>query len=143
MFFGLCQWVLGQITAKTAVITAAEIRAYQNDPSLESDFVVVDVRSKAETDISMIPGALTKSEFEKTANQHRGKLVITYCTIGLRSGSYASSLIQQGWQAMNYKGSVLDWCQNKLPLMADGRETIKVHTYNQRYSAPENYIGVY
>ena len=143
MFFGLCQWVLGQINSKTPVISAAQIRAFQNDPSHQDSFVVVDVRSKAETDISMLPGALTQSEFEKTVSQHQGKLVITYCTIGVRSGNYATSLMRKGWQAFNYKGSILDWCQNEFPLMADGSQTNKVHTYNQRYSAPKNYIWVH
>ena len=143
MFFGLCQWVLGQMNRNTPVISAAEIRALQNDPNHQNSFVIVDVRSKSETDVSMIPGALTKSEFEEAANQHQGKLVIIYCTIGVRSGSYATSLIRKGWQAFNYKGSILDWCQNKHPLMADGSETNKVHTYNRRYSVPDNYIDVH
>lgn len=143
MFFGLGQWVLGPIAPKPPVITALEIRAFQNDLQGQTSFVIVDVRSKAETDVSMIPGALTQSEFEKTANQHRGKTVIAYCTIGARSGNYAASLIQKGWKAWNYKGSILDWCANKHPLASNGHQTNKVHTYSQRYSAPQNYIGVH
>ena len=143
LFFGVGKWVLGQIAPKTPVITATEIRAFQNDLRGETGFVIVDVRSKAETDVSMIPGALTKSEFEKTANQHQGKLVIAYCTIGVRSGNYADSLIRKGWKAWNYKGSILDWCANKLPLINNGQETNKVHTYSERFSAPESYVGVH
>jgi len=143
MFFGLAIWVLGQMAPKPPVISISEIRAFQNDPNGQTSFVIVDVRSKTETDVSMIPGALTQSEFEKTANQHQGKTVIAYCTIGARSGNYAASLIQKGWKAWNYEGSILDWCANKLPLASNGHQTNKVHTYNRWHSAPENYIGVH
>jgi len=93
-------------------------------------------------DVSMIPGALTKSEFEDTAHQHQGKLVIAYCTIGVRSGHYAADLIRKGWKARNYRGSILDWCNNNSPLTCDGVETNLVHTYSPRYSVNENYVAV-
>ena len=124
-------------------ISASQIQQLQSDESQQDRFVIIDVRSKAETDVSMIPGALTKSEFEQSASQHQGKTLIVYCTIGFRSGKYAASLNQQGWRALNYKGSILDWCKNKLPLKTpDGKSTAQVHTYSARYSAPQDYIGV-
>ena len=126
-------------------IDAAQIRQLQSDPNQRNLFVIVDVRSKAESDVSIIPGALTKSEFETTAQQHAGKQVIVYCTIGVRSGNYAAALNRGGWNAWNYKGSILDWCENKLPLKTgDGKqETKRVHTYSAKYSAPEGYIAVH
>jgi len=142
MFFAVSQWRQGPATPATPVITATEIRAFQNDETGQDNFVIVDVRSKAETDISMIPGALTKSEFERTADQHRDKEIIVYCTIGVRSGHYADALNENGWNASNYKGSILDWCGHNLPLMASGQATNRVHTYNQWYSAPSNYVSV-
>jgi len=140
MFFGLGKRLFRK---SPPVVSATEICTLQSDEQAQNDFVIVDVRSKEETDISMIPGALTKSEFERTANQHQAKVVIAYCTVGVRSEDYAASLARQGWKARNYKGSILDWCGNNLPLMSDGKETNKVHTYSESYSVPENYIGVY
>lgn len=124
-------------------VTASQIRQLQSDETQRDRFVVIDVRSKAETDVSMIPGALTKTEFEESIDQHQGKTIIVYCTIGVRSGKYAAELSRKGWQAMNYKGSILDWCENKLPLKThDGKRTNQVHTYSARYSAPQDYISV-
>lgn len=124
------------------IATAAQILELKTNERNKNRFVIVDVRSKAETDVSMIPGALTKSEFEDTAHQHQGKLVIAYCTIGVRSGHYAADLIRKGWKARNYRGSILDWCNNNSPLTCDGVETNLVHTYSPRYSVNENYVAV-
>lgn len=143
MLFALSQWVWGHVATTTPVITAAEVLAFQNNASGQDKYVIVDVRSQAETDVSMIPGALTQSEFEKSAHLHQGKQIIVYCTIGVRSGNYAASLNQQGWNASNYKGSILDWCAHDLPLVANGSGTNKVHTYNEWYSAPAHYVGVH
>jgi rhodanese-related sulfurtransferase len=59
---------------------------------------LVDVRTKAEQKVSMIPGAITLHEFESQLKQNPNKwqgdgaLVITYCTIGYRSGLEAQRL---------------------------------------------------
>ena len=144
-FFGWGQWAFGQQAPENGVppeVTSAQIRHLQGKKEYRNRFVIVDVRSKAETDVSMIPGAITKTEFEKDAIQHQGKSIIVYCTIGVRSGNYATELKRKGWNAWNYKGSILDWCKNKLPLTADGKQTNRVHTYNRWYSAPESYVAV-
>ena len=138
-------WALTRPKVNAApVILADQIRELQVDHTQRDHFVVVDVRSKAETDVSMIPGAITKSEFEESLSQHQGKTVIVYCTVGVRSGKYAAKLNQQGWEAWNYKGSILDWCQRELLLNTrDGKKTNQVHTYSARYSVPQNYVAVY
>ena len=146
LIFGLGKWYFGLMTGSqdtAPLVTAVQIRNFQSDEKYQDQFVLVDVRSKAETDISMIPGALTISEFERTEKQHQGKTVIVYCTVGVRSGRYAASLNRKGWNALNYKGSILDWCEKSLPLMVDGEETSHVHTYSRWFSAPKNYVDVY
>ena len=147
VFLAMSQWAVGYImrtSQQTRSITALQIRSLQTDEKSKNRFVVVDVRSKEETDVSVIPGSLTKSEFEKTASQHHGKTVIVYCTTGVRSNDYAGTLNQKGWRAWNYKGSILDWCKNEFPLMTqDGKPTKRVHTYSRWYPAPGEYVAVY
>ena len=147
LIFGLGKWSLGLMTGSqdtAPLVTAVQIRNLQSDEKYQDQFVLVDVRSKAETDISMIPGALTISEFERTEKQHQGKTVIVYCTVGVRSGRYASKLIQEGWDARNYEGSILDWCENKFPLATyDGKATKRVHTFSHRYSVAGEYVAVH
>ena len=131
-----------QRTRKSRVF-AAQIRELQSNDSLADSYVIVDVRSKAESDVSVIPGAITKTEFEQNADQYADKAVITYCTIGFRAGMYAWGLKRKGFNALNYRGSILDWCKNGLPLTTlDGEEIKRVHTYSRWLSVPKEYIAV-
>ena len=125
------------------IATAAQIQSLRADETQEERFVIVDVRAKSETDVSIIPGAITKAEFEKTKSQHQGKMVIAYCTVGCRSGTFAKKLRSNGWNAWNYKGSILDWCENQLPVVTkDGENTNRVHTYSSEYSLAPGYFAV-
>ena len=126
------------------IVTAAKIQALQSDSKNSERFLVVDVRDQNENDVSIIPGAITLAEFEKTKESHQGKLIITYCTVGYRSGLYAQKLRRSGWNAWNYKGSILDWCDHHLPVVTpSGQRTQRVHTYNSSYSLASGYQAVY
>jgi rhodanese-related sulfurtransferase len=121
---------------------SAEAKAAGQQPP-EFNFVVVDVRSDAEVNVSIIPGAITKAAFERDQAKYRGKLVIPYCTVGGRSGAYAKKLAGDGVKVMNYKGSILKWIDAGLPLVTvDGKPTNRVHTYSDRYKVPPKYEQV-
>jgi rhodanese-related sulfurtransferase len=123
------------------VVTANQIKALVD--TADDSVVIVDVRAQAETDVSMIPTAITREAFEQNIQQHRGKRVIVYCTIGRRSGVYAGQLRRDGWNALNYKGSILDWCDHGFSLVTRGQiPTQRVHTYDSRFSAPLGYVSV-
>ena len=135
---------LGDKQPEAPIVTAAQIRAAQADEKFKGRFVIVDVRGKKETDVSVIPGAMTQAEFEAAAKLHQGKIVVVYCTVGYRSGIYAKKLRKKGWNAVNYKGSILDWCNNQLPVVTrTGESTKRVHTYNSSYSVADGYEAVY
>ena len=109
----------------------------------QAKFVVVDVRSNAEVNVSVIPGAITKAQYEKNRQQYQGRLVIPYCTVGGRSGAYAKQLAKAGAKVKNYQGSILKWVDAGLPLVTlDGKPTNRVHTYSDRYRIPANYVQV-
>ncbi len=150
LIFGLSQSIEASsvlrriIMPKPPTITAQEIRDLLENDEQSGNFVIVDVRSESESGVSLIPGALTRTEFERTAADHQGKAVIAYCTVGVRSGKFVNQLIRQGWKACNYEGSIIDWCKNKLPLVSpDGAETQQVHTYSAKYSVPDDYKAIY
>ncbi|QEG23722.1 rhodanese-like domain-containing protein [Mariniblastus fucicola] len=125
------------------VVKVNQIRQLQGDKTKKDKFVIVDVRSVAETKVSVIKGAITKVKFEKEIKQHQGKAVIVYCTSGVRSASYANQLKKKGWNSWNYKGSILDWCKNELPLTTtDGKATNRVHTYSVWNRVPRKYEAV-
>ncbi len=131
-------------SSQAPIITVDQILALQGDGNQKDHFVLVDVRAEPETDVSMVPGAITKTQFERNRKFHRGKTVIAYCTVGYRSGVYAKQLRSKGWNAMNYKGSILDWCENRLPVVTKtGYRTNRVHTYDSSYKLASGYRQVF
>ena len=128
------------LSERQKVVEAARMAGQQVPPA---DFVVVDVRTEKEVNVSVIPGAITQAEYERDASKHRGKLVIPYCTVGGRSGAYAKELASKGVKVKNYQGSILKWIDAGLPLVTlDGQRTNRVHTYSDRYRIPEKYEQV-
>lgn len=87
---------------------------YTLRPSSTSKYILVDVRSKAEQDVSMIPTAVTLSAFEKkmkispqSNTTITDEIVVTYCTIGFRSGLEARRLRDKyNLNVMNLDGIV-------------------------------------
>ncbi|MCA9063548.1 MAG: rhodanese-like domain-containing protein [Planctomycetaceae bacterium] len=113
-------------------------------PEPTPDFVLVDVRSPDETKISVIPNALTIGQFEAQRETFRHRIIICYCTVGVRSEEYAYQLRETRFNAWNFKGSILEWCQQGFPLQTlDGQPTNRVHTYSSDYSVPPAYRAVW
>lgn len=107
-------------------------------------FILVDVRTDEEQAVSVIPGAITAEQYEKRRDDYQGRTVISYCTIGYRSEKYARKLLQRDVTAVNFKGSILDWCAAKYPLETLQREpTNRVHTYSSKHHVPPEYQAVW
>lgn len=126
-----------------AETTPAEIaKDYKKD---QDRFVIVDVRTPKEQEVSMIPGALTQKEFEAKRDGLEDKRVIVHCTIGFRSGMYVKKLKEEGYDAENLAGSLLLWTHEGLPLVdKEGEPTKKVHVYGSQWNlVREDYEGVW
>lgn len=115
-----------------------------NNQAPQPKLIVVDVRDPREYNVSMIPGAITKEHYEKNKEQFANATIVPYCTVGGRSAQYARELASQGIKVMNFKESIIGWCEAKLPLVTlDGKPTQRVHTYNSRNRVPSDYQPVY
>ncbi|MCC9604085.1 rhodanese-like domain-containing protein [Stieleria sp. JC731] len=122
---------------------AAEATAEQKGEKAESSFVLVDVRSDKEIAVSLIPGAITKEQFEKESQKYKDKTVIVYCLSGGRSGRYASQLRGKDFDVKNFKPSILGWCGAELPVVTtEGESTNRVHVFSDRYKIPAKYEAV-
>lgn len=78
---------------------------YQQSADQPGPLLLIDVRSKAERDVSMLQGAVAMDDLETTKwinkyvhhfdGVHRGGIptIVTYCTIGYRSGREAQWLV--------------------------------------------------
>ena len=103
--------------------------------------VLVDVRGDNETRISVIPGAITKAQFEANPDKYKGKTAICYCLSGGRSGKYVKQLKAKDVPAVDLKGSILGWCEAGLPLTTlDGKPTKRVNTLGNK--VPSEYESI-
>jgi len=106
------------------------------DPSI----VLLDVRPDDERQVSMIPGAISIEAFETDAEQYRDATVVTYCTVGVRSGYFAQELQERGFDVLNLRGSLLSWAHEGGDLVDGEGPTRRMHVYGRRWDlAPESY----
>ena len=101
--------------------------------------ILVDVRSRDEMAVSMLPGAWTRERFERVAATEpetlAGRTIVPYCTVGARSGAFARQLKARGFaDVYNGEGVVLwthDVDEPLIALDAAGSEapTRRVHVY--------------
>lgn len=114
--------------------------------------ILVDVRSKEERDISMIPGAIAVEDFEalmKTNScQFKSQLIIPYCTIGYRSGKYGTQLIEKhGFTNVRNGEGIVLWTYQGADLVTVKKDSIVsskvVHTFGSAWNlAAEDYSTV-
>ncbi len=124
-------------------VSLEEVQTLMAEGAHKGNVVLVDVRSPEEIAVSVIPGAISKGEFEAQPDTYREAKVITYCTIGVRSADYAEKLIEAGFEARNYQGSILDWVKAGLPVVTPaGEPTRRVHVYSRQFSVPPPYEAV-
>jgi rhodanese-related sulfurtransferase len=106
-------------------------------------FLLVDVRDANELSVSMIPGAITRSEYEKNQARYTAYRIVPYCTVGYRSGRYTQALRERGVDAFNFEGSIMAWVEAGQPLVTPGgKDTRRVHTWSRQIKAPPGYEQV-
>jgi rhodanese-related sulfurtransferase len=122
-------------------ITAEEFRQQQD----ERVWHIVDVRTEVERAVSIIPGAISISDYESRINEFAGDPVLIYCTVGCRSAAYAQTLHDQGIEVYNLWGGVVDWALHGGSFATlTGTSTCKVHTHGRRWNLiPAPYIAVW
>ncbi|KAL0021792.1 hypothetical protein WJX77_001123 [Trebouxia sp. C0004] len=100
--------------------------------------VLVDVRSPDEQQVSVLPGnVVRKEDFDSHQQEYANHKIVTYCTIGARSGKYAQQLVDQGVpQVYNLRGSIIAWTQEGYPLVKGDKSqtpTTQVHTFGKQW----------
>lgn len=110
-----------------------------------SEFVLVDVRTKVERDVSYIGRSISKEEFEANRPKYIDKEIVFYCTIGVRSTQYAIEKMREGFIVFVLKGGVLSWAHaGKTFVGPNNEETKKVHVYSEAWNLlPKDYEGIF
>ncbi len=108
------------------------------------ELVLVDVRTAEEQAVSMIPGAISRDDFDADRARFAGSRIVAYCTIGARSGEFAAELQEQGWKVRNLEGSILAWTHAGGELVGPDGPTNKVHVHGRRWNlAADGYEAVW
>lgn len=111
----------------------------------DANTVLLDVREEKERNVSTIPGAITRREFEANPDAYKTRKIIVYCTIGYRSARYAAWFNKRGYQMHNLRGSLLLWAHANGPLInAQGAPTRQLHVYGRDWDLlPAGYQSIY
>ena len=80
----------------------------------ETDYIILDVRTKEEYDAGHIPNAIcipneTIGNDAIPALPNKEQLILVYCRSGNRSKQAAGKLVQQGYTNIVEFGGILDW----------------------------------
>jgi sodium/bile acid cotransporter 7 len=106
--------------------------------------VFVDVRTKKEQEVSMLPGAVTEEEFLSDPRKFAGLTPIGYCTISYRSGVLAGKLKARGIRMLNLHGGMLAWIHAGGKLYDRSGETRRIHVYGRKWNlGPSGYDPVW
>ena len=121
-------------------VAAAELVEWLEDART----ILVDVRKKKEREVSIIAGSITREEYESHSDQYEGYRVVTYCTIGYRSGKYSESLRRDGIDAWNLEAGILGWVHSGESVEHEGEQSCRVHVYGRQWSLlPADYEPVW
>jgi len=121
--------------SKRLFAEVADLTIEELDRLRENELVVlIDVRNPSEQQVSMIPGAITAAEFDADPGAHAGATLVTYCTIGHRSGLYAQKLQAAGHTVFNLKGAILAWTHAGRELASNSGPTRRVHVAGPKWS---------
>ncbi|MFI1462314.1 rhodanese-like domain-containing protein [Nocardia carnea] len=91
---------------------APSLSATEAIEAVRSGALIVDVRRGFEWQRTRIPGAVhlpLEQLTDKCAELPGDRLLITFCTGGLRSYGAANLLIEYGFEAKNMSGGLIDW----------------------------------
>ncbi len=107
-----------------------------------TDALLLDARGAEEMAVSMIAGAIPANALPDAIGD---RVVIVYCTIGVRSGELTLALRKRGINAYNLYGGVLAWAQQDGVFVdSAGQPTRRVHVYGKRWNQlPKSFEPVF
>ncbi len=110
----------------------------------KGDVVLIDVRQETERRISTIANAISVEQFQDSLEKHKADRIVTYCTIGYRSGIYAQKLQDQGFRAYNLNGGILAWIHAGHEVFDQQGQTRRVHVFSKKWNlVPKGYQGIW
>ena len=92
-------------------ITAQEAKEIMD---AEEGYIILDVRTQAESDEKHIPGAILIPDYEIKERAEdeltdKDQLILVYCRSGRRSKLAAEALVELGYTNIKEFGGIIDW----------------------------------
>jgi rhodanese-related sulfurtransferase len=117
-----------------------KVEELKNDLQKNERLILLDTRALEEYNVSHLPTA--KFVDYQKFKQHdldtldRQTPIIVYCSVGYRSERIGEKLIARGFKNVkNLYGGIFEWVNTGNRVVDnDGRPTLKVHTYNKKWS---------
>ena len=113
-------------------ITTAELAAWLNDKGRPVP-LLLDVRTRAEFAVSHLPqaGQVEPDAPASVLQEVRDRAIVTYCSVGYRSGAFAARLQAAGFtNVLNLEGSIFQWANEGRPIYRGATPAKLVHPYN-------------
>lgn len=119
-------------------MTVKDLADWQATPS-DPQPLLLDVREEKEFAVSHIatarrvePGATVAEA--GLLDLPRDQAIITYCSVGYRSGAFAEKLKEAGFtRVWNLDGSIFEWVNSGRKVVRDGKEVGEVHPYDRTW----------
>lgn len=118
-------------------LTTAELADWLADPA-RTPPLLLDVRSKAEYEVSHLSGARwiepESSAQDLLPTLPKDRTVVLYCSVGYRSAACATRLLAAGFtNLINLEGSLFQWANEARPLESAAGVAKQVHPYSTRF----------
>lgn len=123
-------------------LSVTELNAWLHDSARPAP-LLIDTRSAEEYADGHLPGAVhaeSVAQFQQLQRrlgpQAVGRPVVLYCSVGYRSSALATSLGRSGSggaTVYSLEGSIFEWANRGLPVVASHGQTAKVHPYNRQW----------
>ncbi len=108
------------------------------------DAIYVDVRDEKEIKVSQIKNSITKKQLLDNLENYKDKKIISYCTIGYRSGKFTETLMGKKIEAYNLKGGLLLWSHENLQVYNNDLVTNQIHVYDSPWDLLKSgYVAIY
>jgi len=130
--WALVNWKVRTAFPNVRRIDPAHLAEWMKDKD-RAQPVLLDVRTKPEFEVSHLHGA-RRVEPDSRADAisiSKDQAIVTYCSVGYRSGSFAKALQDAGYtNVQNLSGSIFQWANEGRSMEKDGQRVSKVHPFN-------------
>lgn len=122
-------------TGEVSYISVEELRMQQ----LKDNVVIVDSRELEEYQVSHLEDAVYVGyddfNISRLEDISREKLVVVYCSLGIRSEDISAELQKAGFKNVrNLFGGIFEWKNRDFPVVDTlGKRTQKVHAFSENW----------